>query len=224
MSRVPVFGQAVQAPIWDRAERRCRGSASAMWCRGRTRPRQRERAEIQEANARSIRSEGTMLGGQSASRSMRSDHRSGASAHGLLLGASCAPRAPARCPRPMRRSRPRRCRRIGRQLGHGAAGRQSVRPASSMMRSIRSSASAPRWVSSVGRGGRSPADATAWVCGVATGAGLGASAGDRLQLDALVRIAHDRLPGHRRQRAAGHAVGRAVVVVADPHAADYSCR
>src|SRR5687768_9172565 len=35
-----------------------------------------------------------------------------------------------------------------------------------------------------------------------------------------MRIAHDRLPGHGRQRAAGHAISRAVVVVADPNATD----
>ena len=34
-------------------------------------------------------------------------------------------------------------------------------------------------------------------------------AGDRLQVDVLVRIDHQALPDHRRQRAAGHVVGRA---------------
>ena len=34
------------------------------------------------------------------------------------------------------------------------------------------------------------------------------NAGQLLQLDALMRIGHDVVPGHRRQRAAGHAIGR----------------
>src|SRR6185436_19965061 len=42
----------------------------------------------------------------------------------------------------------------------------------------------------------------------------------RLDLDALVSIVHGGAPDHRRQRAAGHAIGRAVVVVADPNAGD----
>ena len=53
------------------------------------------------------------------------------------------------------------------------------------------------------------------------GAGrAGRDAGDRLELDALVRIGHDLAARSCRQRAAGHAVGRRVVVVAEPDAAD----
>ena len=40
-----------------------------------------------------------------------------------------------------------------------------------------------------------------------------------LYFDALVRIGHDLVPGHRGQRTAGHAVGRRVVVVPKPHTA-----
>ena len=35
-----------------------------------------------------------------------------------------------------------------------------------------------------------------------------------------MRIVHDVVPRHRRQRAAGHAIGRLVVVIAEPDAAD----
>src|SRR6185503_8167825 len=42
----------------------------------------------------------------------------------------------------------------------------------------------------------------------------------RLYLDALMRIGHDLLPRHSGQRAAGHAVGRRVIVVAVPDAGD----
>ena len=42
-------------------------------------------------------------------------------------------------------------------------------------------------------------------------------AGDRLEVDILVRIDHQPLPNHRRQRAAGHVVGRGEVVIAEPH-------
>src|SRR5207302_2214947 len=42
---------------------------------------------------------------------------------------------------------------------------------------------------------------------------------DVLYFDALMCIGHDLAPGHRGQRAAGHAVGRRVVVIAEPHAA-----
>lgn len=41
-------------------------------------------------------------------------------------------------------------------------------------------------------------------------------AGDGAQLDALVGIVHQALEGHGGQRAAGHVVGRGVVVVAEP--------
>ncbi len=41
-------------------------------------------------------------------------------------------------------------------------------------------------------------------------------AGDRLQVDVLVGIFHQPLPGHRRQRAAGHVAGRMEVVIAEP--------
>src|SRR6185437_2391866 len=45
-------------------------------------------------------------------------------------------------------------------------------------------------------------------------------AGQLLNLDALMGIFHDAVPRHRRQRAAGHAIGRGVVVVAHPDAAN----
>ena len=41
-------------------------------------------------------------------------------------------------------------------------------------------------------------------------------AGDRLQVDVLVRVFHQALPGHRRQRAAGHVAGRVEIVIAQP--------
>ena len=62
MSRVPVFGHAVQAPIGDRAERRAAASAPARSRRGRRARRPRGRTMIQEAGARSIRSMRTMIG------------------------------------------------------------------------------------------------------------------------------------------------------------------
>ena len=39
-----------------------------------------------------------------------------------------------------------------------------------------------------------------------------------------MRIGHDLVPGHRRQRAAGHAVGRIVIVVPEPDAAHVIAR
>ena len=45
-------------------------------------------------------------------------------------------------------------------------------------------------------------------------------AGQRPQFDALMRVSHDVVPRHRRQRAAGHAFGRRIIVIAHPHRAD----
>src|SRR5262249_59491214 len=47
----------------------------------------------------------------------------------------------------------------------------------------------------------------------------GGGAGRVLELPARGRVLHDRVPRHRRQRPAGHAVERRVVIVAEPHAA-----
>src|SRR5262249_59818387 len=45
-----------------------------------------------------------------------------------------------------------------------------------------------------------------------------------LYFNSLVGIGHDVVPGHRRQRAAGHAVGHLVIVIAEPDAADEIAR
>src|SRR3954452_20817194 len=42
-----------------------------------------------------------------------------------------------------------------------------------------------------------------------------AEARDRLELDALVRVGHDVVPSLRRERTAGHPVGRGIVVITE---------
>ena len=61
---------------------------------------------------------------------------------------------------------------------------------------------------------------TGAVCCAAVGEGAVGTPGQWFQFDALMRVSHDRAPGHAGQRAAGHAVGRRVIVVAHPDAAD----
>ena len=96
--------------------------------------------------------------------------------------------------------------------------RQARAPQFSIMRSTRSSTSIERLVSMVGR-------CCAGSLLAARGRDLrrgrrraGRNARNVLHLDALMRIGHDLLPGHAGQRAAGHAVGRRVVVIAVPDA------
>ena len=96
----------------------------------------------------------------------------------------------------------------------------SARVASSMVRSRRTRISAPRRVSTYCRRGRIDRPAADVGDRRPRAAGACLHAGQRPQLDALVRMSHDLLPGHRRQRAAGHAVGRLIVVVAEPDAGD----
>src|SRR5262249_41280113 len=50
---------------------------------------------------------------------------------------------------------------------------------------------------------------------------LRAKSGNGFKFDALVRIGHDLVPGHCRERATGHLVHDLVVVVAEPDAADH---
>ena len=87
---------------------------------------------------------------------------------------------------------------------------------------MRTRTSAPFFVSRVGRGISSPglAPGAAATCGP-TGPGEGSHAGHRLQFDALMGIGHDLFPGHGRQRAAGHAVGRRIIVVSEPDRCDH---
>ena len=95
-----------------------------------------------------------------------------------------------------------------------------ARLASSIMRSTRPRISAPRLLSTVGRGGGAAGFRFDFGDGRLQSRRRHRHAGQLFDLDALVRVFHDVVPGHRRQRAAGHAVGRGVVVVAEPDAAD----
>ena len=122
-----------------------------------------------------------------------------------------------------RRSQPTRARIAGvrtrRALLVSRRARRARAMAFSIMRSTRSSTSIARFVSMVGRGAAgSRASGAAATCG-APACGAGGTPGIGLHLDALMRIGHDLVPCHRRERAAGHAVGRRIVVVAEPHPA-----
>src|ERR1700684_2045632 len=107
----------------------------------------------------------------------------------------------------------------------GFAGSPAVLAASSSIFSTCTRMSAPRLVR-IGGGPGLMSGGLGWPL-AATGAASGAArlgAGGRitrdiLDLDALMGREHDVVPGLRRQRAAGHAVGRRVVVIAVPHRA-----
>ncbi len=222
MSGVPFFGHAVQAPIVTPPKAVPRVSASQVA------PRPIAAATAKANNDPSSRRtvdpiEVTEFRIEAASASQA--RRRGAASIAADLRAGRLPRRTAAANVPGRSRRRRRLARRPR-LGRRSPARRPARGWRRPSAARRAPGRRRRaWSAAIGRGASAGVLAAVGDRRRAPVGGCGAEAGDRLQLDALVGVGHDLVPGHApaaSRRSCG-CIGR-VVVVAEPDAAARNCR